>query len=75
IMDGYAATRAIRAWETTEGREATPIIALTASAFEEDIEKARAAGVTAYLTKPIKKHTLLEAVRRYLPSSSGKEAA
>lgn len=75
IMDGYAATRAIRAWETTEGCEATPIIALTASAFEEDIEKAQAAGVTAYLTKPIKKHTLLDAVRRYMPSGSGKEAA
>lgn len=75
IMDGYEATRSIRAWEAKEGHQATPIIALTASAFEEDIEKARVAGVTAHLTKPIKKQTLLEAVRRYAIPNPRKEAA
>jgi len=64
IMDGYAATRAIRAWETTEGREATPIIALTASAFEEDIEKARAAGVTMRILPGIMPVTNVKQVAR-----------
>lgn len=75
IMDGYEATRTIRAWEDKEGRDATPIIALTASALEDDIEKARAAGVTAHLTKPIKKQTLLDVVRHYAMPSPRKEEA
>ncbi|MBS0169640.1 MAG: response regulator [Nitrospira sp.] len=71
VMDGYDATRAIRAWEAKEGHRATPIIALTASAFEGDLAQAYAAGVTAHLTKPITKATLLETVRRYAPQASG----
>jgi two-component system, sensor histidine kinase and response regulator len=62
IMDGYAATRAMREWETTQGRPPTPIIALTAHARQEDAENSRVAGCTAHLTKPIKKATLLSAL-------------
>ena len=62
VMDGYQATSIIRAWEQERGRETTPIIALTANAFKEDIEKSQAAGFTTHLTKPIKKKTLLEAI-------------
>ncbi len=62
IMDGYEAACTIRAWEREQGRDATPIIALTANAFKEDIAKAQAVGFTAHLTKPIKKQTLLEAL-------------
>ncbi|HPV83926.1 MAG: response regulator [Nitrospira sp.] len=65
VMDGYQATLAIRAWEREQGRVPTPIIALTASALTEDVEKCQAAGFTAHLTKPIKKTTLLEAIPRY----------
>lgn len=73
VMDGYDATRAIRAWETVEGRPATPIIALTASTFEEDMEKAYQAGVTAHLPKPITKARLFDTVRRYVPLPPGKQ--
>ncbi|HEX8988581.1 MAG TPA: ATP-binding protein [Rhodocyclaceae bacterium] len=53
VMDGYAATRAIRAWEQTSSARHTPIIALTAGAFDEDRERCIAAGMDDFLTKPI----------------------
>lgn len=65
IMDGYEATSTLRSWERERGRAQTPIIALTANAFKEDIDKCQAAGFTAHLTKPIKRKTLLEAIHRY----------
>ncbi|HTI67215.1 MAG TPA: PAS domain S-box protein [Caulobacteraceae bacterium] len=65
LMDGLTATRTIRAWETTNGRAPTPIIALTASALKGDRETCLAAGCTAYLTKPIKQDVLLQAIRDY----------
>jgi len=64
-MDGLTATRTIRAWEKTNGRMPTPIIALTASALKGDRETCLAAGCTAYLTKPIKENVLLQAIRDY----------
>ena len=65
IMDGLAATRTIRAWELANSRPPTPIIALTASALKGDRETCLAAGCTAYLTKPIRQHVLLQAIRDY----------
>lgn len=49
IMDGYEATRRLKA---TESGRATPIIAITASAFDEDEKKVFDAGVDAFLRKP-----------------------
>jgi len=66
VMDGYTATRAMREFEEKTGRRPTPIIALTAHAIREDMDKSLAAGCTDHLTKPIKKATLIEALRRYL---------
>jgi PAS domain S-box-containing protein len=65
VMDGLTATRTIRAWEKEHGRAPTPIIALTASALKGDRETCLAAGCTAYLSKPIKQHVLLRAIRDY----------
>ena len=64
IMDGLAATRAIREWERAHGRTPTPIIALTASG-PEDREKCAAAGCTGYLTKPVRQEALLRAIGRH----------
>jgi signal transduction histidine kinase/DNA-binding response OmpR family regulator len=59
-MDGLAATRAIRA---LRGHLATvPIIALTANAFPEDVAECFAAGMTAFLAKPVSKDALLGAL-------------
>ena len=65
VMDGYSATRAIRAVEQEEGRIHTPILALTAHALQGDKEKSLAAGCDGHLTKPIKKARLLEAIAEY----------
>ncbi len=52
VMDGYTATREIRG-ENKADASVIPIIAMTANAFSEDIEKARAAGMNAHVAKPI----------------------
>lgn len=52
-LDGLEATRLIRAYESRAGQAHTPILALTASAHEEDERAARAAGVDGFLTKPV----------------------
>ena len=63
-LDGRAATRQIRAMP--QGRT-TPIIALTAHALREEIERILDAGMNAMLTKPLKKSELLDALRDHAP--------
>ncbi|MEX0952036.1 MAG: response regulator, partial [Gammaproteobacteria bacterium] len=65
-MDGHEATRQIRAWEHEQGRLPCPIIALTAHAIREEIDKCLAAGCNSHLSKPIKKSILTDTLRRYL---------
>jgi PAS domain S-box-containing protein len=62
ILDGFAATRAIRLWEQAHGLHPVPIVALTASALDEDVQRAREAGCNLHVSKPIKKKTLLAAI-------------
>jgi CheY-like chemotaxis protein len=64
-MDGYTSTREIRLWEQQNGIAAMPIVALTAHALKEDMDKCLDAGCTAYLTKPIKKQTLFDEINRH----------
>ena len=64
-MDGLAATREWRAVEAAQGRPHTPIVALTASAFEADVQQSLAAGCDAHLTKPIGLAALLQALAKY----------
>ena len=53
VMDGFAATRAIRDWESASGRQRLPVIALTADAFPENQARCQAAGMDDFLPKPI----------------------
>jgi len=62
-VDGLAATRAIRQWESDHGLPATPIIALTASVLEDDVDRSFAAGCDDHVSKPVKKPVLLAAIR------------
>ena len=62
-MDGLTATRLLRQWEQERGMAPTPIIALTASALQEDVERSLAAGCNAHVSKPVRKRVLLEAIR------------
>ena len=63
-MDGYEATRRIRALANPE-LAGIPILAMTANAFQEDRDNASAAGMNAHLSKPIEPDTLLVAIRKY----------
>ena len=65
VMDGYAATQKMRAWEAELKKAPTPILALSAHAFKEEQERSLAAGCNAHLVKPIRKPDLLEAIRKY----------
>ena len=58
-MDGLEATRVIRALEREDARE-IPIIALTANAFDEDVQRSLQAGLNAHLTKPVQPEALFE---------------
>jgi PAS domain S-box-containing protein len=62
-MDGYEATRQIKLM-----RPRLPVIAQTAYAFVEDLEKARKAGCDDYITKPIKKQELLLKIQNLIRS-------
>jgi len=64
VMDGYTATRRIRAWQQSQG-VATPIIALSADAMREAVSASLEAGCVAHVAKPIDRDTLLKSIRRY----------
>jgi len=70
VMDGYAAARAIRDWETAQGQCPTPIVALTAHAFQSAKEQCLAAGCSDYLSKPVKKQKFLETLLSILRKSA-----
>jgi PAS domain S-box-containing protein len=65
VMDGYEATRRMRAWEAGQGAPPTPILALTAYALKDEEEKCLLAGCTAHLAKPIRQAALLAGIRKY----------
>ena len=65
VMDGYTATRTIRRQEQEARAEPTPILALTAHAFQEAVNRSLEAGFTAHLVKPIRRSTLLEAIAKH----------
>jgi signal transduction histidine kinase/ActR/RegA family two-component response regulator len=65
VMDGYEATRRFRAWEKAQGRERTPIVALTASAVEGERSRCLAAGADDYLAKPFTTAAFSEVLTRW----------
>lgn len=64
-MDGYAATKAIRALKDPE-KASLPIIAMTANAFEEDRQNALAAGMNDHLAKPIDIEKLVNTLTKFM---------
>jgi len=67
-MDGYQATRMIRAREELRG---LPVLALTAAAFPEDLHRCREAGMDDHLSKPVTMEALASTLRKWIRKSSG----
>ena len=72
VMDGIGAARAIRDLERESGLPRVPIIAMTAHAMEGDRERILAAGIDAYLSKPLKKGDLHGMIRSHAPEVLGR---
>ena len=70
VMDGLEATRSIRKWEKERGLSRTPILALTASALDEDVRRTLEACVDMHVSRPIKKTGLVAAIKKSTQSAS-----
>jgi signal transduction histidine kinase/HPt (histidine-containing phosphotransfer) domain-containing protein/FixJ family two-component response regulator len=74
-MDGYELTRALRARETEAPAARTPIVAVTANAMRGEEERCLAAGMDAYLAKPVAIERLRATLERWLPIGEGAAAS
>ncbi len=66
VLDGYEATRQVRAREQRLRLPRVPIVALTANAFDEDAAQSMTAGMDAHLAKPYSRSQLRELLQRWL---------
>jgi CheY-like chemotaxis protein/HPt (histidine-containing phosphotransfer) domain-containing protein len=70
-MDGYQATREIRAREAQSGQRRLPVVAMTANAMSGDRDLCLAAGMDDYLAKPVRMESLIDVLARFLPEVAG----
>jgi signal transduction histidine kinase/CheY-like chemotaxis protein/HPt (histidine-containing phosphotransfer) domain-containing protein len=71
VMDGFEATRRIRASEVNDHRNArVPIIALTANAMEGDRDRCLACGMDDYLSKPYSRNQLIAALKQWVAGTA-----
>jgi len=66
VMDGYETAREVRRREAESGSERTPIVALTANAFDEDAARSRLAGMDGHMAKPYTRAQLRELLATWL---------
>ena len=65
VMNGYDATLAIRKMKDTK-KARIPIVAMTANAFAEDIQKALSVGMNDHVAKPVDMNILVSTMMKYL---------
>ncbi|WP_072796698.1 hybrid sensor histidine kinase/response regulator [Marinobacter antarcticus] len=71
-VDGFEATRRLREWEATRKRPRVPVVALTASAMEEDEERCRRAGMDSFVAKPVNIEMLRAVLEQYAHGAPAK---
>ncbi len=69
VMDGYEATRAIRAMPN--GKARIPILAMTANVMQAELQQCLDAGMEGFIPKPFKEEELVEAIGKVLPAGKG----
>ena len=67
IMNGYEATTYIRSLDRADAKK-IPIIAMTANAFTEDVQKAKEAGMNDHLAKPLDVKKMLSVIMKHMKS-------
>ena len=67
LMDGYEANRRIRAWELANGLKPTPVLAISADAYEQTRQRCLAEGMVGFVEKPVDFRTLTAELARWLP--------
>jgi two-component system, sensor histidine kinase and response regulator len=75
VLDGFAATRAIRGPESSVPNRRVPIIAMTAHALKGDRERCLASGMDDYVSKPIDPKDLARVVERWVGGTSDRQVA
>ena len=73
VMDGYEATRAIRALEARKQDAHVPVVALTAHAMKEEIQKCIEAGCDLHIAKPVRKKNLIRELNDLLEATGPRE--
>ena len=71
-MDGMEATKAIRGMDRADAKE-IPIVALTANAFDEDVQRSMQAGLSAHLSKPVEPGILFETLEALIRPQTARE--
>ena len=66
VMDGYEAVRRIRRLSRNDAKS-VPVLALTADAFDDDVEKCLQAGMNGCLTKPVDMRKIMETLGQVIP--------
>lgn len=69
VMDGFEATRRIRAWEIGSGRPRMPIYMVSANGLQEHVDAGIAAGADGHLNKPVSVPQLLGALAPHVPAA------
>lgn len=67
VMDGLEATRILRSKDSSKRNQQIPIVAMTANALADSRKQCQEVGMNDFLTKPVKKSSVLEILERYLP--------
>ncbi|MBQ8151783.1 MAG: response regulator, partial [Firmicutes bacterium] len=72
VMDGLTSAETIRSQETDDSKT-IPIIALTANAFDEDVQRTIRAGMNAHLSKPVEPEQVYETLEEFIAYSEAEQ--